>query len=248
MRLPLVTSHAACKGHAPENTLAGIEAALRLGAGAVEIDVHCTADGVPVLLHDATVDRTTDGTGNVHEMPLDVVRSLDAGARQFAPKFRGAQIPTLAEVVDLTKGNALLQIEIKQADIHTHVARVVRDAGAIDDCETHSFWPRNVQAMRVEEPRMAAALLTDGRHVLDWQEFFGFALSINAQGVSVYYSFATPEIVRAGQRRALTFMTWTVDDEADMQRMCDAGVDSICSNFPDLVSRVVADRTSAASR
>ena len=90
-----------------------------------------------------------------------------------------------------------------------------------------------------------AALLTDGRRVADWQEFFGFALSLNAQGVSVYYAFATPEIVRQGQKRALTFMTWTVDGEEDMAKMCDAGVDSICSNFPDLVRRVVDGRVPA---
>lgn len=235
MRRPLATSHAACKGHAPENTLAGIEAALRLGADAIEIDVHCTADGVPVLIHDELVDRTTDGTGSIREMTLDAARLLDAGARQFAPQFAGQRIPTLAEVLDLTKGRALLQIEVKQAGIEEPIARVVRDASAIGDCETHSFWATNVRAMREVEPRMAAALLTDGRRVIDWHEFFGFALSLGAQGVSVYYTWATPERVRHGQLRALTFMVWTVDDEADIRAMVDAGVDSICSDFPDLV-------------
>lgn len=248
MRLPLVTSHAACKGHAPENTLAGIEAALRLGADAIEIDVHCTSDGVPVLIHDETVDRTTDGTGNIHDMTFDVVRTLDAGARQFSPKFEGARIPTLAEVIDLTKGKALLQIEIKQNGIEKEVTDVVRAADAIADCESHSFWPQVVKAMREVEPRMAAALLTDGRRIVDWHDFFGFALSINAQGVSVYYAYAKPEIVEMGQRRALTFMTWTVDDEKDMQEMCDAGVDSICSDFPDLVAGVVRQRAHAARK
>ncbi len=239
MRKPLVTSHAACKGHAPENTLAGIEAALRLGADAIEIDVHCTSDGVPVLIHDDTVDRTTDGTGNVHEMTLAVVRALDAGARQFAPQFQGQRIPTLAEVLDLTAGKALLQIEIKQAGIEERVAAIVRDAGAIASCETHSFYPKIVRAMRETEPRMASALLTDGRRVVDWQEFFSFALSLDAQGVSIYHSWATPERVRQGQLRALTFMVWTVDDEAEMRTMINAGVDSICSNFPDLVRKAV---------
>jgi len=245
MRLPLVTSHAACKGHAPENTVAGIEAALRLGADAIEIDVHCTSDGVPVLIHDDTVDRTTDGAGNIHDMTLDVARTLDAGARQFVPQFQGAMIPTLAEVLDLTKGRALLQIEIKQRDIEEHVAQVVRDAGAIPDCEVHSFWPQVVQQMRAAEPRMAAALLTDGRRVADWHDFFGFALSLNAQGVSVYHSWATRERVRQGQKRGLTFMVWTVDDEADMRAMVDAGVDSICSNFPDVVRGIVESRAAA---
>lgn len=239
MRLPLVTSHAACKGHAPENTLAGIEAALRLGADAIEIDVHCTSDGVPVLLHDDTVDRTTDGEGDIREMTLDAARALDAGARQFVPQFRGARIPTLAEVIELTKGKALLQIEIKQVDIEEQIATVVREAGAIEDCETHSFYPQIVQKMRAVEPRMPSALLTDGRRVVEWDDFFGFALSLNAQGVSVYHAWATPERVRRGQMRGLTFMVWTVDDEFDMEKMCRAGVDSICSNFPDIVRKVV---------
>jgi len=242
VRLPLVTSHAACKGHAPENTLPGIEAALRLGADAIEIDVHCTADGVPVLLHDDTVDRTTDGAGDIREMKLELARTLDAGARQFVPQFKRTPIPTLAEALDLTKGKALLQIEVKQLDIERQVADVVREAGAVNDCEVHSFWPQVVQGMRAAEPRMAAALLTDGRRVVEWQDFFGFALSLNAQGVSVFHSWATPELVRQGQRRGLTFMVWTVDDEADIERVIDAGVDSICSNFPDLVRRSLLAR------
>jgi glycerophosphoryl diester phosphodiesterase len=239
MRRPLITSHAACKGHAPENTLAGIEAALRLGAEAIEIDVHCTADGVPVLLHDETVDRTTDGTGNVHEMTLDAVRALDAGARQFAPRFQGAPVPLLAEVLELTNGKALLQIEIKQPGIEEQVARVVRDANAIASCEVHSFYPKCVRVMRDVEPKIAAALLTDGRRIVEWQDFYSFALSLDAQGVSVHYALVDADRVRAGQRRSLTFMVWTVDDEADMRRMIDAGVDSICSNFPDLVRKAV---------
>ena len=66
----LITAHAACKGHAPENTLAGIRAALRLKADSIEIDLHCTRDGTPVLIHDDTVDRTTDGEGAIAEMSL----------------------------------------------------------------------------------------------------------------------------------------------------------------------------------
>ena len=155
--------------------------------------------------------------GNIHEMPFEVVRTLDAGARQFAPKFQGERIPTLAEVVDLTEGQALLHIEVKQLGIETAVANVVRQARAVAACEVHSFWPQVVKAMRAEEPRMAAALVTDARRVVDWDEFYGFVLSLNAQGVSVYYSFATPDVVRLAQRRSLTFMTWTVDDEADIE-------------------------------
>ncbi|HYM16264.1 MAG TPA: glycerophosphodiester phosphodiesterase family protein [Dehalococcoidia bacterium] len=248
MRLPLVTSHAACKGHTPENTLAGIERALALGADAIEIDVHCTADGVPVLMHDDTVDRTTDGTGNIHEMQFEAVRALDAGARQFVPRFQGERVPSLTEVLELTRGRALLQIEIKQPDIEEQVAAAVREAGAIASCETHSFWPKVVRRMREVEPRMAAALLTDGSRVVDWDDFYGFALSLNAQGVSVHHAAATPERVRQGQRRGLTYMVWTVDDEPAIDAMIRCGVDSICSNFPDAVRAAVESAARAGPR
>ena len=239
MRLPLVTSHAGCKGHAPENTLPGIESALALGADAIEIDVQCTADGVPVLMHDERVDRTTDGSGSIREMPLDVVRALDAGAHQFAAQFRSALVPMLAEVIELTKGKALLQIEVKQPGIEEHIVGVVRAADAVSACEVHSFYPPIVRAARALEPRMAAALLTEGSRVVDWSDFWGFALSLNAQGVSVHYSHVAGERVREAQRRSLTFMTWTVDEVADIERMIEAGVDSICSNYPDRVRRTL---------
>ncbi len=238
MRIPFVTSHAACKGHAPENTLAGVRKAIELGADAIEVDVHCTKDGVPVLLHDSTVDRTTDGTGDIREMTLEEARRLDAGAKQHEGRFAGEPIPTLAEVITEVAGRALLVLEIKQPGIEDQVCRVVREANAVQDCEAHSFWPQVVAAMRRAEPRMAAALLTDGRAIKDWTDFFGFALSLNAQAISVRHEVVTPEVVRAAQRRGLSFLTWTVNEPADIRRMVDAGVDAICSDFPDRVRLV----------
>ena len=234
-----MTSHAACKGHAPENTLAGIAKAIELEADAIEVDVRCTLDGVPVLLHDEVVDRTTDGAGAVQQLSLAELRKLDAGARQFVPRFRWERVPTLLEALELTRGHALLQIEIKQANIECHVADAVRSLSAVSDCEVHSFSPHMVKRMREVEPRMAAALLTDGRGVVDWADLYGFALSLNAQGVSVFHEAVTPERTRQGQLRSLTFMTWTVDDAAEMERMLTAGVDSICTNFPDIGRGVV---------
>ena len=109
---PLVISHRACAGHAPENTLAGIRRALELGADGIEIDVQATADGVPVLMHDLTVDRTTNGHGELAKMTLAELQALDAG---------GEPPPTLADVLQLTKGRALLVAEIKQPGIEKHL-------------------------------------------------------------------------------------------------------------------------------
>src|SRR5205823_6851600 len=108
------------------------------------------------------------------------------------------------------------------------------------------FYPPIVRAARAIEPRMAALLLAEGSRVVDWSDFWGFALSLNAQGVSVHYSHVTPERVREAQRRSLTFMTWTVDEEPEIERMIDAGADSICSDYPDLVRRLVDSQAIAS--
>lgn len=224
MHSPFVISHAACRGHAPENTLRGVRRAIELGADGIEIDVHASRDGVPVLIHDDTLDRTTNGSGRVSEMTLTQLRKLDAG---------GERIPTLAETLDLTQGHALLVIEVKQAGIEEQVLRVVRDQTAVDDCVIHSFNPQVVGRFRTLAPTLPAALLTDGREVADWGQLFSFALSMNAQGISAFFAKVDAELVRRAHLRKLSFYTWTVNEPDDMRRMRDCGVDAITTDYPD---------------
>lgn len=230
---PFVIAHAACKGHAPENTLAGLRAALDLGADGMEIDVQATADGVPVLLHDATVDRTTDGQGEVSKMTLAEVKRLDAGARQFEGRFAGEPVPTLAEALDLTRGRALMVLEVKQPDIEEQVLRVVRDLDAVNDCVVHSFLPQVVARCRALEPSLPAALLTSAADMTDWASLFAFALSLNAQGVSVFFPRVDAAVVRQAHLRKLSLYTWTVNEVEDMRRLRDFGVDAITTDYPD---------------
>ena len=236
---PFVIAHAACKGHAPENTLAGLRAALELGADGMEVDVHATADGVPVLMHDSTVDRTTDGQGEVSGMTLAQVKELDAGARQadapsgFEGRFAGERVPTLAEALELTRGRALMVLEVKQLGIEEQVLRVVRDLDAVNDCAVHSFLPQVVARYRALEPSLPAALLTNAMDVTDWASLFAFALSLNAQGVSVFYPRADADVVRQAHLRKLSFYTWTVNEVEDMRRLREYGVDAITTDYPD---------------
>jgi len=226
---PLITAHAACKGHAPENTLAGIRAAIALRADAIEIDLHCTRDAVPVLIHDETVDRTTDGTGAIAELSLRQARHLNAGA--------GERIPTLREVLDEVAGRALMVLEIKAFDIEEEVLAVVRRAKALDWCAVHSFRPRIVERVRQLEPRMPCSLLTGGDGAKDSKKLFALALSINAQGVAVNHESVTPELVRAAHLRELRCSTWTVNARSGVRRVAAAGVDAITSDYPDRVRR-----------
>ncbi|MGB2694526.1 MAG: glycerophosphodiester phosphodiesterase family protein [Dehalococcoidia bacterium] len=231
---PLVTAHAACKGHAPENTLAGVRAALDLGADAMEIDVRLTRDGMPVLLHDSTVDRTTDGEGRLDEFSLRQMRRLDAGDAE--------RIPTLREVLDAVAGNMLVVLEIKAADIEEPVLNAVRRAKALDWCVVHSFRPNVVERIRRLEPRMPCSLLTGGENVVDWGQLFSFALSLNAQGVAIHHEAITEELARAAHLRELRVSCWTANKRDDVRRLAACGVDAITTDYPDRARRWLQKR------
>ena len=225
----IVTSHAACKGHAPENTIAGIRKAIALGADAIEIDLHCTRDGVPVLLHDRTVDRTTDGSGKIADLSLRQARRLDAGA--------GERIPTLREVFDTVRGRALMVLEIKAPNIEEEVLAVVGKAGALGWCAVHSFSPYIVGRMRQLEPKMPCSLLVAEGGAKDLPAVFDRALSLDAQGVALYHEDVTAEVVRAAHLRELRCSSWTANKQADVRRLAAAGVDAITTDYPDRVRR-----------
>ncbi|MCH7522869.1 MAG: glycerophosphodiester phosphodiesterase family protein, partial [Chloroflexi bacterium] len=142
---PLIISHAACAGHAPENTLAGVNAALEIGADAIEVDVQASADGVPILMHDLTLDRTTNGSGDLASLTWEQLSALDAG---------GEPVPTFAQALDLTRGRALLVAEIKRPGCEEALADVVRNAGALDEVMVWSFRAPVLEAMRRAGPKV----------------------------------------------------------------------------------------------
>ncbi|MEK7248688.1 MAG: glycerophosphodiester phosphodiesterase family protein, partial [Chloroflexota bacterium] len=231
---PLIISHAACGGHAPENTLAGIRKAIELGAEAIEIDVQASADGEPVLMHDLTVDRTTNGKGAIASLTLDELRALDAGGAQTGGRLP-EPVPTLTEVLDLTKDRVLLVMEIKAPGIEQHVARVVHDSKALDDVMAWSFFPQALEGMRREEPRIPCALLIGGESMPRWHEVRGRALKLGVQGVSVFYPAVDERVAEDCRRSGLALYTWTPDGKKEIARLVKLDVDGICSNFPDKV-------------
>jgi glycerophosphoryl diester phosphodiesterase len=224
MRRPLVISHAACGGHAPENTLAGIRKALGFGVDAIEIDVQASADGVPVLMHDLTVDRSTNGSGEVAALSLDELHALDAG---------GEPVPTLDEVLELTTGTAVLVIEVKQPGIEERIAAVVREKKALADVMVWSFFPEALEGMRRAEPRIPAGLLVAAESLPRWPRMRELAVRTGLQAVSVFFAEINEEIARDCQRSGLALYAWTVDSEREMLRLAELGIDGICTNFPD---------------
>lgn len=229
---PLVISHAGCGGHAPPNTLAGVRKAIELGADAVEVDVHTCAEGVPVVIHDSTLEGSTDGSGSVHATPLATLRTLNAAAKHAGWPQRES-VPTLEEVVQETRGRILLVIEIKRVDIEAEVVEVIRMNDAVNDVMVWSFHPQVVAKFREYQPSIPAALLAHGEGWPDTRQLFDEALRSNAQACSLHHLMLTPGIAQAARRHGLGPYTWTVNDEDDMRRALECGVAGIVTDYPE---------------
>ncbi|MDO8612797.1 MAG: glycerophosphodiester phosphodiesterase [Dehalococcoidia bacterium] len=221
---PLVISHAACGGHAPENTLAGVRAALDIGADAIEIDVQASADGIPVLMHDLTLDRTTSGKGELSSFTAAQLATLDAG---------GEPVPTFAQALELTRGRALLVAEIKRPGCEEALADVVRSGGTLADVMVWSFLPPALEAMRRAEPRLPGGLLVAPQSMGNWRAMRELALRLGMQAVSVFHLSLDAEVVSQARRSGLTVYAWTADAEAHIQRLIELDIDGIVTNFPE---------------
>jgi glycerophosphoryl diester phosphodiesterase len=234
---PLIISHAACAGHAPENTLAGLRLALHMGVDGIEVDVRASADGVPVLMHDATVDRTTDGQGEVSALTLAELRDLDAGAKAPDAVFRGERVPTLAEVLEAIAGRALLVAEIKQGGVEGAVLEAVRQADALAWAMTWSFDWGAVAQVRQLEPRLPCCLLVP--QAANLQPAVNHALTLGAQGLAVEFPALGADSVRKAHLRGLSVYAWTADRAPDVRGLIEAGVDGIVTNLPNTALSVL---------
>jgi len=228
----LVIGHAGAAGEAPANTLAGVRACLDARAEAMEIDVQLCADGVPVLMHDETVDRTTNLKGRVRDLPLAALQSADAG--------NGEPVPTLAQVLDLVDGRLTIMCELKptagdpgqDARNVEAVIDTIRRRGAESWTAIHSFSPDIVARARELEPRISAAIISPPVAGDGIERLLGGLLKRNGQAISVEHHAVTRDLVVRARRRQVTVWCWTADSPADWERLVDAGVAGIITNVP----------------
>lgn len=228
----LVIGHATAAGEAPANTLAGVRACFDAGAEAMEIDVQLCADGVPVLMHDETVDRTTNLSGPVRSLSLAALQGADAGG--------GEPVPTLEQVLDLVDGRLTVMCELKATPgdpAHDQrcvdaVMGVLERMGANAWAAIHSFQPEMVGRARMTQPHVSAALISGPVRGEEVDRLLGATLKRNAQAISVEHSCVDRDLVLRAKRRQLTVWTWTADREEDWARVVEAGVDGIITNVP----------------
>lgn len=236
--VPLVIAHRGASGVAPENTITAFQLAADIGSDLIELDVHKTRDGHLVVIHDATVDRTAKGTyrGAIANLTLEQIRSLDAGGWKSL-QTRGERVPTLEEALLSTDGQAMFLIENKVTGLEREIAEVIRSTGMQNNVVFQSFDASSVKTFRGIMPEVPAGVLFGNPGIHDDVDraaaLVEQALRANASVVAVNYGAVTPAFVRYVQARGLNVWTWTVNQEADMRRMLDAGVDGIITDYPE---------------
>ena len=249
-----VIGHRGASGSAPENTLPAFELALQQGADAVELDVRLTRDGAAVVVHDATLERTTDLTGPVRGRTLAELRGADAGCR-FTPdgghtlpfRSKNVRIPTLAEVLWAFPTVPVL-IEVKEPEVQEAVRRVLLEGNAADRCVVASEDERALESF--DEPPFVrgasaaeigalyrAALL---RLRLPRARYRVLSVPVRHRGLPV----PTRQFVRAARELGCPVHVWTVNDSATARRLWARGVAGIVTNLPDVI-RAARDATSS---
>jgi glycerophosphoryl diester phosphodiesterase len=238
---PVIFAHRGASAHAPENTLAAFELALAQNADAIELDVKLSADGQVVVIHDATVDRTTDGHGRVKDLTFSQLRALDAGSF-FSENDRGEKIPTLHEVFEAVGKRTLINVELTNyttrgdALVET-VCSLVKKCGLQKHVMFSSFFASNLSKARAYLPEVPRGLLALNGFLGAWARSFGFNFG-RYQALHPYLTDVTPQQVRRVHRLNRRIHVWTVNAAEDMRRLFRWGVDAIFTDDPQLAVQV----------
>jgi glycerophosphoryl diester phosphodiesterase len=228
-----VTAHRGHSVAAPENTLSAVRKAIECGADYAEVDVHLTADGVVVLLHDRDLMRVAGDPRRLENLTYDEVRKLDVGS-WFDPSFAGERVPTLAEVIELARGRIKLNIELKffgpDRRLAREAARVVREQDFESDCLVTSFAHDALVEVKQHNPRLRSGLII--AHAL------GDVSRLEVDAFSIRADFLSDDILRAARRHGREVHVWTVNDPRQMSRLIKRGVDNLITNEPEQAIRV----------
>jgi len=251
---PLLIAHRGGAGLAPENTIpAFLDAAHVWAADMVELDVHASADGHCVVIHDPTVDRTTNGTGAVAGMPLDQLRELDAGyhftrdGTTFPYRGAGVRIPTISEVFEMLPPTMRFTVELKTAAAQAPLLAAIRE----HDAEQRVIVAGEHDAFRTELSSYPGPISASREQLLPFYYFHRLHLArwrripvdvVQMCEFSNGRRILTPRLIRDLHRQGLKVHVWTINDRADMARLLDWGVDGILSDYPDVLAEVMHEK------
>lgn len=233
-------AHRGATGYAPENTIAGFDLAVDMKADYIEIDVQRSKDGELVVIHDTTVDRTTDGTGKVGDLTFDYLRSLDAGIWK-GEQFAGEPIPTFEEILDRYHGKVGILIELKAPELYPGIENQVADALKARNLDKpqnekiiiQSFNFDSMKTMDQLLPKVPIGVLTSNRADTTaeaLQEFSAYADWFNPS-----YGIVTEELVNQVHSLGMQIGSWTVRSQEAADFLFEMEVDAIITDYPDYV-------------
>jgi glycerophosphoryl diester phosphodiesterase len=234
----VVIGHRGNSSEAPENTIAAINQAFALGGGMVEIDVHLSREGVPVIIHDETVDRTTNGKGLVSRLTVAQLKALDAGSWKN-PRYANERIPTLAEALQAAKSKGKLLLDLKVDGMGRTVAEVVRKMRMANSSLAIGTWTAS-QASDFAHHLPGAQILRSNDDILIRPDFFKDAAARGITGFELGSNWS-PEFVRAAHAHGMLVYAYTINDEPTMRKLIEMGIDGIETDVPRLLLRVVKD-------
>ncbi|MGB9593290.1 MAG: glycerophosphodiester phosphodiesterase [Anaerolineae bacterium] len=235
--------HRGASHDAPQNTLAAFRLANAYGADGYELDVQLTKDGVPVVIHDFTVDKTTNGTGPVAGFTLEELKRLDAGAK-FSSQFAGERVPTLAEVFDVLEPHTIVNVELKTKSLGDNglekaTIALIRERGLQERVILSSFNPFSLLRVRRIAPELKIGLLYAPDLPLYLRKAW-FRLVVKPQALHPHYRMVDERYMAWARRNGYEVNVWTVDDPDDMRRLAALGVHAIITNRPDVLKSVLA--------
>lgn len=249
---PLILGHRGASSVAPENTLAAFSRSIRDGADGIEFDVRLARDGVPVVIHDATLERTGLVDRIVRELTVAELQRIDVGiwfntqTQKPSASFAGEKLPTLVQVFDLYQSNpGLLYVEMKcdaadGPELASEVVKLSREAGMADRVVVESFDLSAIaEVKRIDaairtaalfEPRLSRPISTVRRF-----KMIDKALAVNANEIALHHTLASPRVVEKARRDGLEVVVWTVDDPEWIARARSLGVKALIANDPAIM-------------
>lgn len=236
-----VIAHRGASAYYPENTMAAFRAAVEMDAEMIELDVLLSKDGVPVVIHDETLDRTTDGEGSVSDYTLEELKRLDAGS-WFGEKFRGEPIPTLEEVLEYAAGTIALNIEIKteavtdnaKGGVEEESIRLVRKYGMEDHVLFSSFDYRAISHLKELAPDIPAALLYNNNESPN-RTPSELVEAYKADAFNCSFSQLNNRRLKNIREHNIPVFVYTVNNRGRMKKLINKGVTGIFSDKPDLL-------------
>lgn len=220
-----IIGHRGAAGYEPENTLLSFEKAIDIGVDWIELDLRRSVDGHLVVIHDDTVDRTTNGSGKVNDLTFAELKNLNID--------KGQTIPELQEVIDLARNKVKMVLEMKQPDIETDVIDSITSNNLTDRCMVASFNKHSIRSVKVLDKRITTAIIVSSLPI----DFRELSLEVMADCIFIKKDVATKDFVDEAHKDGFSVNIWNTDTMDDIRKYASMSPDYMSSNYPDRLKK-----------